>query len=307
MLDVLPLGINAPVPTSLERLRETMNKSATSLTQGVMQTGGEASACWRVISLPSPFPGMDPYIEGHDWPNFHVGFIVALRDVLIPLVRPKYILQAERRIYLEKHLGDEEPQPLIPDLTVLHSSGQEGLTTSSERCGSKPIVLTLPMPEEERQTYLTVRLRGSLEVVTVIELLSPANKRRGSDGRKEYLEKRAAILQSRQHLVEIDLLRVGARLPTVEPLPYADYYVFVCRARQRPSVEVYAWSLRDPMPSIPIPLLKEDPDVSVDLQETFNELYDRTGYDYSLDYAAPPLPALSKTDERWARQFLGRP
>jgi hypothetical protein len=89
------------------------------------------------------------------------------------------------------------------------------------------------MPERVREAFLTIRERETMEVVTVIEVLSPGNKQAGSDGRREYLRKRRDVLLSATHLVELDLLRGGERLPTIEPLPPGDYYAFVCRRQHR--------------------------------------------------------------------------
>jgi len=210
--------------------------------------------------MPSPFPGMDPFIEGQDWEDFHTGFIAELSAALVPHVRPKYVVRKERRVYL-------------------------------------------PMPEERREAFLTLRERETMEVVTVIELLSPANKRHGGDGRREYLSKRESILGSTTHLVELDLLRGGERLPTVEPLPPGDYYAFVCRQR-RYQAEVYAWTLREPLPAVRIPLAGDDPDVTIDLEEVFTSTYDRAGYDYSLDYTRPIRPPLPERDASWAAGVL---
>jgi len=133
----------------------------------------------------------------------------------------------------------------------------------------------------------------------VIEVLSLGNKRAGSDGQREYLTKRESILQSAAHLVELDLLRGGQRLPTIEPLPVADYFAFVCRAYDRPEAQVYAWTLRQSLPTIPIPLNRGDPDVLLDLQNGFTRVYDRAGYDYSLDYRQPVQPAFAAREAEW--------
>jgi hypothetical protein len=113
----------------------------------------------------------------------------------------------------------------------------------------------------QRERYIAVVSLPNRELVTVIELLSPANKRAGADGRREYLREREQILQSAVHLVEIDLLLKGERLPTMEPLPEADYYAFVSRSEYRPAVEVYYWRRDERMPTIPVPLLREDGEV----------------------------------------------
>jgi hypothetical protein len=137
-------------------------------------------------------------------------------------------------------------------------------------------------------------------VVTVIELLSPWNKSL-SGGCSEYLVKRSDIFETLSHLVELDLLRGGQRLATREPLGPADYYAFVCRKQRLPRVEVYAWSLRDRLPVIPVPLAVGDPDVPLDLQAAFTKTYDRSGYDYSLDYSLPVEPPLEASLSEWVR------
>jgi hypothetical protein len=161
------------------------------------------------------------------------------------------------------------------------------------------------MPEEKRESLLYVRDVETQAVVTVIELLSPGNKRPGSDGRKKYLAKRQEILGSMSHLVELDLLRGGKRLPTKQPLPGGDYFAIVSRAKRRPRADVFAWTLRQPLPSIPIPLHASDPDVPLDLQHVFAAVYDRVRYDATVDYDADVSPPLGP-NEQWARSAIQR-
>ncbi len=160
------------------------------------------------------------------------------------------------------------------------------------------------MPEERRETYLVVRLRESMEVVTVLECLSPGNKRAGGDGRREYLDKREAVLQSQAHIVELDLLRGGARLPTVTPLPPADYYAIVSRRQRRPAAAVYFWTIRDRLPTLPVPLKTGDPDVPLDLQAAFSTVYDRARYDLSLNYDFDLQPPPRGDDAAWVQALL---
>ena len=178
------------------------------------------------------------------------------------------------------------------------------VTATTTVTAASPVVLTLPMPERKTEAFLTVRERETKEVVTIIEVLSPGNKRPGSDGRQEYLSKRETILKSSTHLVELDLLRRGEHLPIIEPLPLADYYTFVCRETRRPKAEVYAWTIRHPLPSVPVPLAGEDPDVVLDLQGIFTTLYDRAGHDYSLDYRGAIEPPLKGDDADWVGPLL---
>jgi hypothetical protein len=264
--------------------------------------------------MPSPFPGMDPFIEGQEWEDFHAHFIEDLHAALVPQVRPRYVVRVERRVYLE-HTPVEpvaEPREWIrPDVSVLdhtRSASTEGSVATVAEVAAPAARLALPIPERRQERYLTIRLREGHELVTSIELLSPGNKRRGSDGRREYLEKRQEVLVSPAHLVELDLLRGGARLPTLEQPPAADYYAFVARSESRPLADVYAWSVRDPLPTIPVPLAGDDPDAKLDLQSIFVAMYDRVGYDYSLDYGVPVEPALGDADDVWVRERLaGRP
>jgi hypothetical protein len=220
--------------------------------------------------MPSPFPGMDPFLEDQAWKDFHHEVISVIRESLTQRVVPRYVVRVDERVYVE-HQPEERPGVIEPDV---------------------------------REAFLTVRLRETMDVATVIEVLSPTNKRAGSDGRKEYLKKREEVLLSSAHLVELDLLRGGARLPTNEPLPPGDYYALICRRRRRPRAEVYAWPLRHPLPTIPVPLTGEDPDVALDLQEVFTTVYDRAAYQYSIDYAAVVEPPLPEADAAWARELL---
>ena len=155
------------------------------------------------------------------------------------------------------------------------------------------------MPEETRETYLVIRERETREVVTVLETLSPSNKRPASNGRREYLTKRDEILRSQTHSVEFDLLRGGRRLPMNSPLPYGDYYAIVSRQERRPRAKVYAWTIRNRLPSIPIPLKEGDPDVTLDLQNVFTTVYDRARYELSINYDVPLSPALNDSDATW--------
>jgi len=264
--------------------------------------------------MPSPFPGMDPFIESQSWEDFHSRFIHGLSDALVPRVRPRYVVTVERRVYVQ-HVADEPGDAIRPDISVAESlkPGRDAVTETAVPSAKSPdvesqdvisTVCTLPMPVEARESYLTLRDSVTREVVTVIEVLSPWNKRPGIDGRREYLEKREAVLQSRSHLIELDLLRGGARLPTVEPLPAADYYLITSRVERRPRADVLAWRLRGKLPAFSVPLARGEPDVRVELGEVFTTTYDRAGYDYSLDYAAKVHPALSDEDAAWVAQIL---
>lgn len=255
--------------------------------------------------MPSPFPGMDPFIEGQTWQDFHTTFLTVIREVLMPRVRPRYIVKVQQHVYLAR--GEEAPDRVVePDVSVLQ--GDLGASTSpgsveGATATMAPVIHTVPVPRRYRQAFLTIRSRESHDMVTVLELLSPWNKDEGT-GRNKYLAKRANVFLTPANLVELDLLRGGQRLPTREPLEPADCYAFVCRKEDLPQVEVYRWTLRDRLPTIPVPLADEDPDVTLDLQQAFTTTYDRAGYDYALDYRLPIEPPLEACLSAWARSLV---
>jgi hypothetical protein len=255
--------------------------------------------------MPSPFPGIDPFIEISEWEDFHARLNTVIADLLTPRIRPKYTARVQRRVYVE-HMYDEE-QVRWADVAVIQT-GADSATATLPAAGVAsaiaPVECVLPMPQERRETFVVIREIESMEIVTVIETLSPSNKRAGGDGRKQYLEKREELLQSTSHLVELDLLRGGIRLPTVAPLPHGDYYGIVSRRGRRPKDQVYAWTLRDAPPPIPIPLKKGDPDATLDLATAVSTVYDRASYDLTLDYRQSLEPLVSETDAAWVAELI---
>jgi len=155
----------------------------------------------------------------------------------------------------------------------------------------------------ERHAYVEIRDRQKRDLVTVLELLSPSNKRPGAD-REQYLAKRRQLLSSPVHLVEIDLLRGGPRLP-VDGLPGCDYCALVSRAQDRPRVALWPVLLRDRLPAVPIPLRSPDGPAQLDLQGLLDRLYDSAGYEDYL-YDGLPQPPLSALDAAWAEGLTRR-
>jgi len=254
--------------------------------------------------VPAPFPGVDPYIEGQVWQDFHLRLIAVISELLMPSLRPRYLVRVEERIYLE-HETTGLTRHIQPDLLLVDSGGDRSGTGGAVLSAIEPVNITLPIPEEVRERYLTLRVRDTLDVVTIIEILSPTNKRPGpgSDGLASYLAKREEILLTRTNLVELDLLRGGSRLPSENPLPPADFYAIVSRGSDRPNAVAYPWTLHHALPAIPIPLANGDPDLTLNLQQAYTTVYDRAGYDYSLDYAKPPSPPLVDADMAWANRL----
>jgi len=162
-----------------------------------------------------------------------------------------------------------------------------------------------PMSEKIKQHYLEVRDRSSGLVVTVVEILSPVNKRPG-EGRESYLQKRQRILGSLTNLIEIDLLISFDCLPILAPNIQSDYRILISRYAQRPAAELYAFNLKDALPSFSLPLRSDDVEPTVNFQQLFTEIYDKAGYDYRIDYTLEIVPALSETNRVWVKQLLAQ-
>jgi hypothetical protein len=251
--------------------------------------------------VPSPFPGTDPYLEQDDvWEDFHQSYIPLARAAIMPQVQPAYIVKVEEYLFIHE-LPEERRRYLRKSDLGLADPHQRAVATRAASLKA-PAYGTVPMPVDiERHSFLAIRDKKNRDLVTVIELLSPSNKRPGPD-REQYLAKRRQLLLSPVHLVEIDLLRGWPRMP-VEDLRPCDYTVLVSRADERPRVGLWSVDLREKLPTIPIPLRGNDPDAHLDIRAILDQVYDSAGYQEYI-YSAAPEPRLSEEQESWARQFL---
>lgn len=250
--------------------------------------------------MPSPFPGMDPYLEDQEWEDFHLRFNVALSEALGDVVAPRYVVRVQRRVYVEHGL-EPEHQVRLPDVAVLWNTKSNTVSTGGVALAEsdmEPVQCLNPSPQERREAYLVIRELPGLEIVTVIETLSPTNKRISSDGRKQYLAKREEILGSNTNLVELDFLRGGKRLPVIG-LPAGDYFAVISRGNRHPRTDVYAWTLRQSFPAIPFPLKPEEPEVRINLQQVFDAVFSRAHYQDTLNYEALLHLPLSPEDAAW--------
>lgn len=246
---------------------------------------------------------MDPYLEHPAlWPDVHNGLIAALQETLAPQLRPRYYVAIEERTYVDE--ASELALVGRPDVAVVRNRGG-GPSARSEAPAAvaTPLEIRVPMPEAVRETYLEVRGVVEGDVVAVVELLSPANKRPG-EGRQLYLDKRRKVLASLTHLVEIDLLRAGQRMP-MEGAPLdTDYVVLISPSWKRPGARLHAFSVRDALPTFALPLRGRGEEVAVALAGVFTSRYDRVGYDLRVDYGRPPQPPLDPDAAAWADAML---
>lgn len=255
--------------------------------------------------MASPFPGMNPYLEQEDvWHDFHERFIPHVAETLLPQVRPNYIVKLDEHAYIHELPSNERRLLGRADVAVARSGSPLPISPGAV-VAEAPAYAVVPLAADvERHTFVEIRDRKSRDLVTVIELLSPSNKRPGGD-REQYLAKRDAFLSSGIHFIELDLLRGGPRLP-VEPLPACDYYALVSRSEERPRVGVWPVQLREVLPVIPVPLRAPDSDARIDLQQLLHDVYEKAGYaDYV--YESEPQPPLRIEDAAWAAGLIAAP
>ncbi|MCU0491773.1 MAG: DUF4058 family protein [Chloroflexaceae bacterium] len=251
--------------------------------------------------MPTPFPGMDPYLEGDEWTSFHAELCSEIARQLAPKLRPTYVVRPVRRFVAET-LDDVTitSRDMYPDVSVATNVQIQPPRTAF--VAPAPLEVATIIPAQIPITWLEIRDVANRTLVTAIEVLSPANKR--GEGYQEYLDKRRRLLYSSAHLVEIDVLRAGRRVPTQEPLPDAAYFIFVSRAERRPYMSVWPVALQERLPLVPIPLLPGDADVMLDVQEALGIVYDSLSFDLSLNYRQPPTPPLAEADAAWADELL---
>ena len=280
-------------------------------------------------ALPTnPFPGMNPYLEERGfWPDVHTTLIVGLRNQLARRLRPEYRVSAEERVYL---LTDPDgtgngsgngvgSRYRVPDVAVLTGVGasvgagvgagagaSNGGTLRFPAPARSPDALAVQLPDTDllKERYIEVRRVANREVVAVIELLSPTNKT--PPDRQGYLTKRAAILSSPTHLVEIDLLRAGRRMPVIGNIPDTHYRILVANARRTaPVADLYAFGIRDAIPDFVLPLAQADEGIAINLNPVINDAYANGGYDLDIDYAQDlQEPPLSDDDRVWLDALL---
>jgi hypothetical protein len=267
--------------------------------------------------MPSPFPGMDPYLESPDWfPGLHDNLIVFMKGALQRRLPESYYAESSQRIWLEYSRRHVEP-----DVEVVRSARRprkrargSGLALADPEV-TGPLVVTVETVEHGpfNESFLEIRRRWGkgIQIVTSIEVLSPANKKVGNPGREKFLEKQRETLGSETHLVEIDLLRGGTHtlavpkdLVTARAGTY-EYMVSIHRFNRPNEYLVYPITLRQRLPKIAIPLSPGDPDVTLDLQDVFDRSYDFGPYRREIEYGKDRIvPRLKPEQAEWATNLL---
>lgn len=258
--------------------------------------------------MPSPFPGMDPYLERPDlWSLAHGLLLVSFNDALNRTLPFNYVACYEQYVWL--YSGDDgSPWPFRPDIAITpRFNGKSGPLKRAKvkvRTGAAPLEVLLPRPRALKTRYVKILDNDLNRVITVLELLSPDNKSAGR-GRRKYIAKRDGFRISDVNWVEIDLLRAGRRLDLGEPPPpKCDYYVLVSPVATAPKAMVWTFSVRDELPEIPIPLKPNEPPVTLALRPCLDQMYDRGRFAGMTQYSRDPDPPLRKADAAWAKQLL---
>lgn len=260
--------------------------------------------------MPSPFPGMDPFIEACAlWEDFHPKLISEIERTLAPVVPDRYFVGLGVRSYIAiAGMEGKEYHPFQPDVGVAsparesasHSTALAKAETAAGAVGMQAFVA-----EPFRETFIEILDRDDeRRLITSIELLSPSNKRRGSKGRKLYLRKRQALLLGAANLVELDLLRGGQRMPMMTPWPESPYTLLVSRQERAPYCTVWPATFQLPLPVIPVPLASPDKDIQLDLQPLIAAIYARARYIQQLDYTRPLQPGLTEAESGWLAEQL---
>lgn len=257
--------------------------------------------------MPSPFPGMDPYLEQF-WGDVHASLVLYVRDELQRLLPGDLRARVEERVFVDSPETGE--RDVYPDIRVVERGhGPASRTTTGGVLVAPPLILHLRGDEPVTETFIEIIDVGSgRQVVSVIEVLSPANKRPGA-GQDLYLKKQGERLAGHVSLVEINLLRAGQSVLSVDrrripPTHRTPYQVVVRRGWKPFQAEIYAVPLRERLPAINIPLREKDADVALDLQALLARAYANGGYADDLDYEAEPDPPLTPEDAAWADALL---
>ena len=258
--------------------------------------------------MPSPFPGMDPYLECPEyWQDFHQSFLPVARVYIQPQLPEQYRVRIDERLVID---APESSGFFYPDLAVLQRNDwgvAEPVSTFGTAEVDSPAVVSL-LTEPRGEAYVEIIDRKGERVVTVVEVLSPSNKRPG-DGRNQYLEKQKILQEARTNLVEIDLLTEGLHtvaVPRNRLGRLTPFYsvVSIWRAEKAHQFELYPLRLQRRLPRIGIPLLPEDKDVILDIQSVFTQCYDNAAYWKDIDYTQAPLVELTPENELWRQRFL---
>jgi hypothetical protein len=261
--------------------------------------------------MKSPFPGMDPYIEERGlFEDFHDDLISEIKHALADVLPARYVVRtAERPYVVIAETEGKDEHVFKPDVGVVSSSNPEtanvGVALAEPASETESVSMRAFIATEFRETFIEIYLNEPERIlVTCIEVLSPSNKRRDTEGWEVYLRKRQGLLLGAANLVEIDLLRGGERFPMLDPWPNSPYTLLVSRRARSAYCRAWPAHFRLPLPTIPVPLLSPDADLPLTLQPMIDAVYCRSRYHRDIDYTRPLTPPLTAEDSAWLAEQL---
>ena len=254
--------------------------------------------------MPSPFPGMDPYLEAH-WLDIHTALVAASRRALNERLPKDLIARAEERVAIESEAGTSST--LGPDVRVFEGIGlppsREGPAAVAELAPYHLVALVEPITER----FVEIIDTNGERLVTVIEFVSPTKKRgRGLDA---FVQKREELLSGGVNVVEIDLTRTGdwralLRPHACPPEAVAPYRAVIRLANDTIGAYLHPFPLREPLPNVRIPLREGERPVELPLGTLLRQEYEFGRYDSTVDYTKLSKPPLEDEDSQWADRLL---
>lgn len=255
--------------------------------------------------MPSPFPGMDPWLEHPSrFGGLHSLLVAYAVEQLQPqLIHRGYFIAPNERVWIEESRRD-----ILPDGAVLHWKPDNSTKTPVTVADADKSVKVRKLKSEFRQPYLEIFDNEGRKLITGIEFVSPTNKSK-SEGRKQYRAKQQELQAAGVNMVEVDLLRRGrpvilAPAALTESVKPWDYLVCLWRAHEDEDFDLYPIPLRSRLPRIRIPLKPKEPEAVLDLQLAFTKAYDAGPYRVSVDYRGKTIPPLGPDDHSWANEAL---
>ena len=252
--------------------------------------------------MTSPFPGMNPWLEGYLWSDVHQDLSSAIKALLAPQIAPKYVARLAIAT-IQDSSPESEIGIMYPDVEIMqrYSEASEPVAVYGGIEATEPTqIVPFKLPISLRIPLVEIRDAANNRLITAIEILSPVNKRQPNLA--DYREKIAHLHRNGVHVVEIDLLRRGTR-----PFSYsktAVHYQMMLLRAETPNAEIWAINVQDKLPILPIPLRAPDGDVVLDIKKALDIIFERSLYHLSIDYAKPPAPPIfSEQDWAWIKQI----
>lgn len=256
---------------------------------------------------------MDPFIEAQPglWKDFHDDLVNELKRSIAAKLPDHYVVRTSERSFVELIDSENimrramEPDVVISEVELkVRQSEPTPYQSGVAIAEIEPVTMQPLLEVESKEVFLEIfELYPERRLVTGIEILSPSNKRRGSEGWDQYDRKRQAMLRGFVNFVEIDLLREGERLPMSGTWPHSPYYLLVSRKRHFPSCKVWPAGSLQPLPPIPIPLSAPDADIILDVQPLVDEIYSRARYYLDINYKQTPA-SLDPAEAAWLETAL---